>query len=78
MSILSWNCLGLGNWQTVQELRDFIRAQDPTVVFLAETWLVKARLAGIRDSLQFGYHYGVSKINHGGGLAIFWKKYFDL
>ena len=28
--------------------------------------------------LQFSHHYGVSKINHGGGLAIFWKKDFDL
>ena len=78
MSILCWNCHRLRNWQTVQELGDIIRAQDPTVVFLAETWLVEARLAGIRDSLQFGHYYGVSKVNHGGGLALFWKKDFDL
>ena len=78
MSILCWNCRGLENRQTVQELGDIIRAQDSTVVFLAEIWLVEARLVGICDSLQFGHHYGVLKINHGGGLAIFWKKYFDL
>ena len=47
-------------------------------MFLVETWLVEARLVGIRDSLQFGHHYGVPKINHGSGLAIFWKKDFDL
>ena len=47
-------------------------------MFLVETWLVEARLIGIRDSLQFDHHYGVPKINHGGGLAIFWKKDFDL
>ena len=71
MSIMCWNCRGLGNRQTVQELGDIIRAQDPTVVFLAETWLVEARLAGIRDSLQFGHYHCVSKVNHGGGLALF-------
>ena len=47
-------------------------------MFLAETWLVEARLAGIRDLLQFGHHYGVSIIYHSGGLAIFWKAGVDL
>ena len=71
MSLLCWNCRGLGNRQTVQELGDIIRAQDPSVVFLAETWLDEARLGFIRDSLQFGHLHGVSKITRGGGLAIF-------
>ena len=78
MSIMCWNCRGLGNRQTVQELGNIIRAQDPTVVFLAETWLVEAKLASIRDSLHFGHYYGVSKVNHGGGLALFWKKDFSV
>ena len=47
-------------------------------MFLAETWLDEAKLVSIRDSLQFGHHRGVSKITHGGGLALFWKKNFDL
>ena len=47
-------------------------------MFLAETWLVEARLVGIRDSLQFGQYHSVSKVNHGGGLALFWKKDFNL
>ncbi|XP_030963604.1 uncharacterized protein LOC115984727 [Quercus lobata] len=75
---MCWNCRGFGNRQTVQELGDIIWAQDPTVVFLAETWLVEARLASICDSLHFGHYYGVSKVNHGGGLALFWKKDFNL
>ncbi|KAL4653447.1 hypothetical protein ACB092_01G304100 [Castanea dentata] len=78
MSIMCWNYGRLGNRQTVQELGDIIRTQDPTVVFLDETWLVEARLAGIRDSLQFSHYYGVSKVNHGGGLTLFWKKDFML
>ena len=78
MSLLCWNCRGLGNRQTVQELGDIIRAQDPSVVFLAETWLDEARLGFIRDSLQFGHLHGVSKITRGGGLALFWKKDFNV
>ena len=74
MNLLCWNCRGLGNRPTVQELGDIVQAQDPSVVFLAETLLDEARLGSIRDSLLFGHHHGVSKISHGGGLALFWKK----
>ena len=78
MSLLCWNCRGLGNRQIVQELDDLVRAQDPTVVFLAETWLDDIRLSGIRDSLRFGHYHGVSRLTRGGGLVMFWKKDFDL
>ena len=78
MSLLCWNCRGLGNRQTIQELGDLVRAQDPTVVFLAKTWLDDTRLSGIRDSLRFGHYHGVSRLTRGGGLVMFWKKDFDL
>ena len=71
MNMLCWNRQGLRNRQTIQELGDFVRAQDPVVVFLAETLLDEARLGSIRDSLQFGHHHRVSKISRGGGLALF-------
>ena len=44
MSLLCWNCRGLGNPQTIQELGDLVQVQDLAVVFLAETWLDEARL----------------------------------
>ena len=47
-------------------------------MFLAETWLDEFRLVGLRDSLRFGHHHGVSRLTHGGGLVLFWKKDFDL
>ena len=54
MNVPCWNYRGLGNLPTEQELRDLIRVQDPSVVFLAETWLDKARLVDIRTRLNFG------------------------
>ena len=54
MNLLCWNCRGLRNLPTKQELGDLIWAQDPPIVFLAETWLDKARLEGIRIKLNFG------------------------
>ena len=39
-----WNCRGLGNLLTEKQLNDLIWAKDPSVVFIAETWIDKARL----------------------------------
>ena len=37
MSLLSVNCRGLGNPQTVRELHDLVKHKAPGVVFLIET-----------------------------------------
>ena len=47
MSLIVWNCHGLGNPQTIRELGDLIRAQDPAAMFIAETWLDEARLKSL-------------------------------
>ena len=73
MNILCWNCRGLGNPQTNQELGDLIGAQDPLVVFLAETWLDKVRLEQIKVRYKFKGLIEVSRISRGRGVAIFWK-----
>ena len=71
MNLICWNCRGLGNPQIVQELRELVQAQDPSVVFLAEIWLEEVRLSNIRDFLLFGHYHGVSRITRGGGFVIF-------
>ena len=78
MSLICWNCHGLRNPQTVQELGDIIRAQDPVAVFLAETWLDETRLKGLCNTLKMKNVFGVSRITRGGGLALFWRQDFDL
>ena len=70
MSVLVWNCHGLGNPQRIQELGNFVWAQDPTVVFLAETWLDEARLRSLLQNFVCDQKFIVSKINQGGGLAL--------
>ena len=78
MNLLCWNNRGLRNRKIVQELSDLVRAQDPSTVFLAETWLDETRLVGIHDSLHFGHYHGVSRVSHGGGLVLFWKRDLNL
>lgn len=37
MTTLAWNCRGLRDPQSVQALKDLVRAEDPMLVFVAET-----------------------------------------
>ena len=77
MNILCWNCRGLGSPQTEQELGNLIRAHSPLIVFVAETWLKKARLIYLRDKLKFEGMIEFSREGRGGGVVIFWKKEVD-
>ena len=71
MSLLCWNCRGLGNPKTEQELEDLIRAQNPSIVFLAETWVTKARLDEIQARYKFRGMIEVSRETRGGGVVVF-------
>ena len=71
------NCRGLGNLLTEQELRDLIWAQDPSIVFLSETWLDKARLEDIRIKLNFVGMIEVCRDTREGGIIIYWKEDVD-
>ena len=53
MSYLAWNCRGLGNPGTVQELSRLVREKDPLVLFVVETGLDKARLELLRVRIGF-------------------------
>ena len=59
MSLLVWNCRGLGNPRTVKELGEYIRAKDHTVVFLAETWANNARLDQVLRNFDFRNKWSV-------------------
>ena len=64
---------GLGNHRTIQELANLVRAQDPSVLFLAETWADKDRLDKVCDDLNFDEKWIVDRISRARGLALFWK-----
>lgn len=74
MSILSINCIRLGNPNEVDGLRDLIRREAPTVVFLAETKLSSGEFGRIRDRL--GEFDGL--VVDSRGLALFWRKNLEV
>ena len=73
MSLLFWNVRGLGNRRTVRELDCFIRAQDPSALFLAETWVGEARLISLCSELGFDHYWVTPQVNCLGCLTLFWK-----
>ncbi|XP_075656619.1 uncharacterized protein LOC142626791 [Castanea sativa] len=74
MNLLVWNCCGLGNLRTEKELGNIIRAKDPSVVFLAETWADEVRLERVLHSIDFDHKWEVCSGRRDGGLVLFWKK----
>ena len=73
MSLLFWNVCGLGNRRTVRELEKYIRAQDPTALFLGETWVGEARLIDLCSELGFDHYWVTPQTNRLGCLVLYWK-----
>ena len=57
-----------------------VRAKDPSVVFIAETWTDEARLVLVlvQEKIKFKNKFIAARRNKAGGLVIFWKEDFDL
>lgn len=74
MSILSWNCCGLGNYATIQVLKDLVLNKKPSILFLMETLINKTKLEPIKFHLGFHGMFVVDNMGHSGGLALLWKE----
>ena len=60
-----WKCRGLGNLCTGKELGELVRVKDkdPSVIFIAETWIDKARLDWIQHYINFEHKRVVERSN---------------
>ncbi|XP_019192832.1 PREDICTED: uncharacterized protein LOC109187166 [Ipomoea nil] len=73
MSILSWNCRGLGGTRTVRELLGMVSKQRPSFVFLMDTKSDDVKVEEVRVQLGWEGAFGVDRVGQGGGLALFWR-----
>lgn len=55
--VLVWNCQGLGNHSTVNALKDLLRAEAPSVVFLMETQLTAKQMERVK--IRLGFECGI-------------------
>jgi exonuclease III len=73
MILLSWNCQGLGNPWTVQDLCLMVREKKPDILFLMETKCRKEKMERIRVRLGFNGMFVVDPVGRSGGLVLLWK-----
>ena len=52
MSAISWNCRGLGNPLTVNNLQKVVLEKDPTLVFLMETKFDVSEMDGVKRKIN--------------------------
>lgn len=78
MSLLSWNCQGLGQSLTVGVLKGHVRKYHPCLVFLMEIKQSSCYLDRIRRQCGFDFSYYVDPVGRGGGLAIWWITSFAI
>jgi hypothetical protein len=74
MSIMAWNCRGLGFDATVGELRFLVKKFRPALLFLSETKMWDKKAKGFMWSLGYSGSFAVSCEGRGGGLALFWRQ----
>ena len=78
MRLLSLNCRGLRNPETVSELRLLVKKKASQVVFLSETRLDVKSVEWLRIQLGMRSALGVQKDGYGAGLPLLWTQDTDL
>jgi exonuclease III len=78
MNLISWNCQGLGNPWTVQDLCLMVKEKRPNILFLMETKCSRSKIEGIRVKLGYNGMFVVEPVGRSGGLALFWRDNQDL
>ncbi|KAK1381475.1 hypothetical protein POM88_028219 [Heracleum sosnowskyi] len=74
MSVLSWNCRGVGLPWNIQFLTHVIRQKKPTLIFLCETVIRRSKMEWLQRRLGYEGLFVVDPIGRSGGLALLWKE----
>ncbi|KAL0411811.1 UNVERIFIED_CONTAM: putative mitochondrial protein [Sesamum latifolium] len=73
MSLLVWNCQGIGGPWMVRNLGDLIQDTHPDLVFLAKTKCSSSQIEILKRKLDF-FGVNVDSRRKSGGLALLWNK----
>ncbi|KAL1195595.1 hypothetical protein V5N11_035079 [Cardamine amara subsp. amara] len=78
MSILSWNCQGLGSLWIIQNLREMRREHFSDFMFLLETKNSSHYVLNMLRSLGYDKCQLVDPEGLSGGLTLFWKSSYEV
>lgn len=78
MSLISYNCRGLGNPRSVGRLKTLLGKENSDVVFLMETKLGADRMSSVQNKLQMQKGYHVDAMGRSGGMSILWSDNVDI
>jgi exonuclease III len=73
MSLLCWNCRGIGTRRTVCDIRSMVKEKHPNIVFLMETIMRNTKLQVLRRQLGFDGLLTMEPVGKSGGLALLWR-----
>jgi len=73
MSIVEWNCRGLGSPSAILDLKYLVRHFNPDILYLSETLVHRNKIEDLRYLLGFDSCISVDGTGRGGGLALFWR-----
>ena len=74
MSLLSWNCRGLGNFRIVKALEKAVNKEEPKIVFLMEKKSKREWLEKVKERCKMKHGLIVPSDGSKGGLAMLWKE----
>jgi hypothetical protein len=77
MSLVCWNCRGLGNLRVVPKLKYLVRYFRPDVLFLSETLVSSNKSEAFRYMLGYVSCLAVNSTGRSGGLALYWNTSFN-
>lgn len=73
MKTICWNVRGMGNPQTVRNLKHEVQKSSPQIVFIFKTKCNEDRAEFVKRVLGFDNCFAVSSNGQSGGLALFWN-----
>jgi len=77
MSLISWNCRGLGSPNAIPDLKYLVRQFNLNLLFISETLSHRNKIEDLRYLLGFDFCFLVDHSGRGGGLALFWRASFN-
>jgi len=73
MSLVAWNCRGLGSPSTIPDLKYLVRHFNPDLLFLSETLAHRNKIEELHFLLGSDCCFPVGRTGKGRGLALFWR-----